>query len=350
MKILVVVVICNCLFGCGRIDTTIYQNCNFEDIRNIGRKNNIPFCIVLTDSSQNLSNEYCLQLQDNYKFLTHKAVYNVVDINLPINEWYLKWLCPVSTPLTCVFSPNGKLIDLIPGAARETFLYTEEAVKKMEVTDFHWSNQFKISKKKVIPLLNNLLEYQDMLNQGIYLSSELTLLVDSLYYPYSIYLKLTGELMMHDTISSITTAQSLIMFETPYSLRLYKDEFITAKKVINPDFDIINEPNIRIDRKIISISNCIINKTISIEIPVYNDGNKPLTISKIYTSCSCIEKAKNVDRIIINANSSVVIPFHFTPDMEGRISRDIFITSNAINLPILYINVLADVISDYKNN
>ena len=58
----------------------------------------------------------------------------------------------------------------------------------------------------------NLLEQKEILNQGVYLSSGFSELVDSLNYPYSIYLKLAGELMMHDIITSQITAKSLLEF------------------------------------------------------------------------------------------------------------------------------------------
>ena len=137
---------------------------------------------------------------------------HMADINVSVNEWYIKWLCPVTTPLTCVFSPEGDLVDLIPGATRETFLYSKEAINNLGPTDFHWPNYFHRNKKELIPLLNNLLEQKEILNQGVYLSSGFSELVDSLNYPYSIYLKLAGELMMHDIITSQITAKSLLEF------------------------------------------------------------------------------------------------------------------------------------------
>lgn len=274
----------------------------------------------------------------------------MADINVSVNEWYIKWLCPVTTPLTCVFSPEGDLVDLIPGATRETFLYSKEAINNLGPTDFHWPNYFHRNKKELIPLLNNLLEQKEILNQGVYLSSGFSELVDSLNYPYSIYLKLAGELMMHDIITSQITAKSLLEFETPFSLDLYKNEFITAKKVLDPAFDVTDEPSIRIDKDLILLPNCIKNQTIPIEFPVYNDGNKPLVISKIYMSCSCLKKVIDLDGNIIGANDSVVVQFKFTPDIEGEVSRDIFITSNSVNTPILHVNILASVVSDSKNN
>ena len=131
IKNIFVVIIVSCLCGCSDMVTTIYYNRTFEEIRDMGRSAHLPFCIVLTDSAQNLSNEYCKQLQTNYNSLICEAIYNVVNVELLVNEWYLKWLSPVSTSLTCVFSFDGQLIALIPGAARESFLYVKEAIKNL---------------------------------------------------------------------------------------------------------------------------------------------------------------------------------------------------------------------------
>ena len=84
-------------------------------------KNEKAFCIVLVDSTQELSRRYCLNLKNKGFVDTSKAIYNIADVNISSNAWYMKWLCPLSLPLTCVFSDTGTLIDLIPGATKETF-------------------------------------------------------------------------------------------------------------------------------------------------------------------------------------------------------------------------------------
>lgn len=340
-KILFVCVIC--FLGCAKKETVAYENSPFEDIYSLAGVNNSPFCIVLTDSNNNLSKEFIFQLETNYKSLLDKTILNIVDISSIENEWYIKWLCPTSIPLTCVFSPGGNLIDLIPGASKETFLYTEEAVNKMETTDFHWPNHFKTNKKNILPYLDNLLQQKIFIDEGIYSPLELSSLVDSLNYPYPYYLKLVGELMEQDTIGALQTAQSLIALETPALLELYKNEFITAKKVLNPDFNINEEPHIRVDSTNIYLSGCKQDETTPFEVLVYNDGDRPLNISKIHTSCSCLDQHKYVEDIIIKSKESFPIKFYFTPDTEGEIFRDIFITSNAINMPILHITVMANV-------
>lgn len=340
-KLLCIAVIC--LFGCNNTDTVIYENRSFNDIYSLAEINKSPFCIVLTDSMSNLSKEYIFLLEKNYRHLCDKAVFNLSDINYIENEWYIKWLCPMSIPLTCIFSPDGKLIDLIPGVSKETFLYTEEAINKAETTDFHWPNRFTMNKKSVLPFLDNLLQQKRDIDEGVYSPLELSRLADSLNYPYSNYLKLLGELMEQDTIGARQAAQSLMELETPASLELYKNEFITAKKVLDQNFDISKEPNIRVDSTNIYLTNCKQDEKTPFEVLVYNDGDKPLKISKIHTSCSCVEQHKYEGEIIIKPKKSSPIKFYFTPDTEGEIFRDIFITSNAINMPILHITVSANV-------
>lgn len=332
-----------CLYGCSSKDATIYFNKTFEEISSCAKAQSKQFCIVLIDSTQNSSKHYLTALRENYKDLPQKAIYNIVGVHDTENDWYFKWLHPVSLPLTCIFSPDGVLIDLIPGTSRETFLYTEEAVKTMEKTDFHFPNRFGVNKKKAIPLLNSLLRQKEYLNSGVYTPSEIDPLIDSLSYPYSKHLKLIGALMVHDTMAAQRAAAALLDLETPYCMELYKKEFITAKKVLNPDFNINTEPNIRVDRDSIRLDNCKIHERMPIDVAVYNDGDQPLKISKIHLSCSCLEQAANKEDIVIEANGSQVVKFYFTPENEGEVLRDIFIASNAINIPVLHINIVANV-------
>lgn len=77
------------------------------------------------------------------------------------------------------------------------------------------------------------------LDQGIYVPTVLSNPIDSLKYPYSFYWGIVGELMENDTVESKILARSMLELETPYYLQLFKNEFITAKKVLNPDFEIM---------------------------------------------------------------------------------------------------------------
>lgn len=161
------IIICLLLFNCNEHIYYNYSNQSFEDICSIAYKNEKAFCIVLVDSTQELSRRYCLNLKNKGFVDTSKAIYNIADVNISSNAWYMKWLCPLSLPLTCVFSDTGTLIDLIPGATKETFLYTTEAISDMKITNYHYPNRFKIPKYNAIHLLNQVLKCKMDLNRGM---------------------------------------------------------------------------------------------------------------------------------------------------------------------------------------
>ena len=337
------IIICLLLFNCNEHIYKIYSNQSFEDICSIAYKNEKAFCIVLVDSTQELSRRYCLNLKNKGFVDTSKAIYNIADVNVSSNAWYMKWLCPLSLPLTCVFSDTGTLIDLIPGATKETFLYTTEAISDMKITNYHYPNRFKIPKYNVIHLLNQVLKCKMDLNQGIYIPTALNNSIDSLVYQYSVYLGMVGELMDNDTIETKTLANLMMKLENPYYLELFKNEFITAKKVLNPNFKIDDEPNIRVNSEVVSLSDCAVSEDNVFVISIYNDGKYPLKVSRIFTSCSCLNLLDHTDEFVVSPNDSAMVSFNFKSEESGEVIRDVFITSNAINKPILYVKILASI-------
>lgn len=98
------------------------------------------------------------------------------------------------------------------------------------MTKFHYPNRFNLSKSRIIPLLNQILECKTNLDQGIYIPTILNNSIDSLKYPYPYYLKIIGGLMEEDTVKLRAVADSMIELENPYYLELFRKEFIVAKK------------------------------------------------------------------------------------------------------------------------
>lgn len=344
LKFSMLMILYLCMTGCWDVNIKTYMNKSFEDIYLLAKKSNSPFCIVLIDSCQELSREYSLHLCGDYRYLAKKSIYNFINIRTLKNEWYLKWLCPISMPLTCVFSSEGRLLDLIPGSDKESFLYVEKVLTTMTTTEYHWPNQFQMNKIAVLPFLNSILFNKRNLDRGVYIPDDIDRVIDSLSYPYSYYLKLTGALMIHDSIEAESAAKYLLNLKTPYIMDLYKNEFITANKVLNKDYEVDNDAVIQIENDSVNLFNCKINENFPVNINVYNVGCKPLIISKIHTSCSCIEELDKKDEIIINPKHSVVLKFNFNPDVKGDVYRSIYIASNAINMPIFHITIVATVV------
>ena len=321
-------------------ETSLYYNENFEEIYTHANETGCNFCIVLLDSTQELSNQYKKKLENVLS--SENAVFNLVDINKPENEWYVKWLCPISLPLSCVFTSDGTLVDLIPGSAKESFLYTKDALSKGKTTNYHYQNRFNEKKGIIIPLYDQILKCSIGLKEGTFVNFNDSVL-ESLKYPYPFYLRILGNLIENDTVNARLIAEGLIKLENPYYLSAYRNEFIIAKRTINPNFDISNEPNIRVSEDVITLSDSKVGEIVPFNIMIYNDGNQSLKVSEIYKSCTCLE-LKDSDNLTIFPKDSVKVHFTFRAEQQGEILRDIFITSNAMNTPILYVKVLANVL------
>lgn len=332
-----------CMIGCDRSVNEVYYDKSYNEISTIANDMERPFCIILVDSTQSLSQEYITQFDQKQDYITRKTIFCINDVNTPEGEWLLKWLCPTSLPLTCVFTSRGDLIDLIPGTSIETFLYIDEAVKNSATTSFHWPNLFKKDKQRVLPLLNSLLTNKKFLDQGVYLPEDIDNVIDSLPYPYSYYLKLTGILMEQDSVEARSVAKQLLALETPYIMELYKREFITAKTILNKDYKIENDAVIRVDQNMINLRDCKVGESTPVYVDVYNDGKELLVISKIHVSCSCLEQIDAMEQVTVNPGQSTMLKFNFTPDVKGDVFRDIFIASNGVNMPIFHICVVATV-------
>lgn len=326
--------------SCNKNNSILYDN-SFNELFLLAEEENKPFCLVLVDSMQDQSKKYLLSLKSEYKHLTKKAVYGIVNVEKQDSGWYMKWLCPLSLPLTCVFSPKAQLIDLIPGSAKESFLYIEKTIKNKSTSEFHWPNHFGMPKHKIMPLLNDLLSCQNSILKGVPVTEELNSINDSLKYPYILHLKILNSLLENDTLTAKRIAKTLLEIESPYYLEFYKSEFIGAKTLLDSDFNIMNEPRIRVDSQEINLDGCTVGKKMPIELTIFNDGNKPLCISQIITSCTCLKSLNENDTVMVDPLTSTVLLFDFIPDVKGELFREIFIASNAINTPILNIDIVA---------
>lgn len=322
----------------------IYYGLGFEEVSAFARGRNRPLCIVLVDRMQYLSGEYERALRKDHANIAGRAVYNIVDIEAPGNDIYTKWLSPLSVPLTCVFSPAGELIDLIPGDGGESFSHIGQAIESRAATSFRWSNRFGLEKARAVPILRDIWRSREVVSSGIFLPRELGRLVDSLKYPYIAALKMQGELMVGDSVSARTTAREMLEMGGPYNLNLYKAEFITAHMVLDPGFDISGEPVIRVEPESVILGERPADKIVPVNITVYNDGGKPLEISNIVPNCSCLRQLGmgRGETLTIAPRDSVVLSFALSPYEEGEVDGGVLLTSNGINKPILNIDIQAN--------
>jgi hypothetical protein len=333
-------IVCLCLFGCNNA-ATVYQNKAFEDMCSLARAGNRPFCIVLSDSTQLLSKEYVMYLQENYKYLVEKAIYNMVDVNSPENRWYVKWLYPASIPLTCVFSADGALIDLIPGAARETFLYTNLALTKMATTDYHCPNKFQLSKVDLVFAMNDVLQSKVKLDKNENASPLIDSAITKIRYPYNLFIKLQNDSKLHDSLSMSNTFSELLSINDAYTYLHYIEELTEAKKIMDPEYDISQEPFLEITPSIVEMGNCEYRDNKIFYITLKNRGKSAIRVLDVETSCSCVTNLEN-KKYKIAPFDSIRLSFSFTAEQKGKIERGCYFISDARN-PVVDVRIAASV-------
>ena len=121
--------------------TGITWDKEFHVVQRTALEKNQNFCITLIDTTNRTSQIYLERLYEH----TPDAIFNLVNAEPGIANWYSQWLYSISTPVTCIFTPEGKLIDIIPGASRKCFRCIKEVAENGKMTrNLAYYNNFSI--------------------------------------------------------------------------------------------------------------------------------------------------------------------------------------------------------------
>ncbi len=327
------------VFSCkNRQNIELYYDVTIPDLLNICKTRKI--CFVLADTSSLEFKKYINNLRAYHNHLSQTAIINVIDVYNPQNRWYLKWLNPVSYPLTGILDNRLNLIDLIPGASYESLSYIDDCLEKGTTTPFHWPNHFGNTKEELLKPLSDLLDLKLLFDTGIYDA----LLADSINLPNSIELLsliAQGESTLPDVdIEKISDVNKHILtLITPLNKELYRDDYLRARMFSDPKFTVSNEPSISVVPSQISINVSTLDQDYTFPIYVKNLGELPLNLS-LRWSCSCLSHM-GTREYTVSGKDSIKLLFNYNPNNLEEQFREILILSNSINSPILKIPVHA---------
>lgn len=306
------------------------------------KKSNLPFCIVLLDSTNFSSIEYINALNE-YKISNNSVIYNFADIHFKDNQWYGKLLLPQIYPVTCVFNHIGQLIDLIPGSSKESFVYIDKVIKtENPCLEFHYNQKYDKDKIEVIRFINSAIDLKSKTDYNQHVINKIDSLLQIIEHPYLLYLKLHNQLQFSEENKAKETAEQLLIFDSAQDLFEYYDELFFANQLLDSTYNSKTAPLIASTSNKIELSKCDINHTYDLDINIINEGEKPLKISDILTSCSCV-KLISTKKHIVNSGESLILKIEFTPDAIGEIFREVYIASNYLNTPIYKISINANV-------
>lgn len=300
-------------------------------------------CILLIDSLQHGTAELLnSRLTGEFAYLSGKMIFSIVDILAAENRWYEKWLCPVATPLACVFSPDGALLNLLPDLTYESFAYMEKTVREAQAdSEYHCYNRFGMSKNEYVAAMNSVLQAKRNFDAGKNIKTLIDSVVTKIKYPYSLFLKLRNEEKQNDAINLIHTCEELLSVNSAYELLLYGEELIAAKKILDPSYDIAHEPYLEVSPAVVEVGRCEYRARKPFYIVLKNAGNKPVKIVTVKTSCSCVAYLGSSAYEIL-PHDSIRAPFEFAAEQKGHVERGCYFVSNARN-PVVDVKILATV-------
>ena len=316
-----------------QVTTQIKYEMSFETLVQLAEDTGKNFGIVLFHPDCSLCERLQSQLYYNAALSSSRGViYNIVDVTLPHNQWYLQLTLLGGFPAMLLFSPQAELIATVRGAAPVVL----DCIRSIWAGDtdcvrYHHSRVLRqqASHEGILTALNLLIQAKRKIERGEDATAELNEAMQIIYYPYLVWLQAKNEKNLGNTENAVLWARQLLTFqEQPYA-DLYQDLFWAARYIINPDFDIAMLPQLVLDKDFVNIGNLQLNEKVEFAIPLRNEGKERLLISNINVGCSCLTLLDEPP-LGLAPGEETVMQLAFTAEQRGEIMRRITIATNGV--------------------
>jgi hypothetical protein len=322
----------------------VYEK-SFEEMTHLAAAEGKDFCIVLSNPDCPPCEVLHNRLFDEVSFAVgEKVIFNIVDVTLPENRWFQQFILSKSQPTTLVFSSSVELKAIIQGASRANTECIKNVIDgKPECVRYRNNLLFSESVKSedAMKSLNLILTAKRKIENNQDATTELAESMQTLYYPYSLWLQIQNEQNKGNTEDVVFLARQMLTFQEPWHAVLYNDLFLASRQVIDPDFDIVNMPILEVETDHIHLGDLQLNDKVEIRIKLKNTGKETLVIHDIGISCSCLTLLSE-KRYWIEVDDEGYLLLQFTAEHKGEILRNVMVTNNGIT-PIQTITVRAKV-------
>jgi len=328
----IAIVICGSFYSCKNERSLILYDKEFKTVEDIAKKQNKVFCIVLTRPDCPPCEVYIQNLGERYNLLAPKAVFNIVNVSLPENQWYQHWICSGASPTTCIFSPEGQLIAVVSGVKASAMQCIESAIVDDAACSTYFYEKHYPEKSDAIPMLNALLSCKWQLDRGEDISFEIQAYLGKKAYPYPVYLKCLNEEKQGRHEEAVYWAKRLLtqaFGSDMYYSRVYNNIYGEMKSILDPGYTPDTDAVLSVVNEL-RLDSCPLHQPVSFNLELTNTGKSPLTIRDIGLSCDCI-KLLSENTLSLMPGESKKVYFTFTSETQGEVYRDITLFSDAIN-------------------
>lgn len=272
-----------------------------NDICNIAYESDGNTYIIISDSVEETE-----KLLENNFSISNPVI---IDAALPQNEWYVKWLNTDELPVTCLFSSKCELLKIEYGI---------QGIPENENT---------------VAELNQIFQNQRYIELGADMGEEVDFSMLTMPYPYVYYQNLLCSILANDKVRMEMAAYAFLDFENVGRYAdSYRDEFRIAHSILDQ-----NVAGPEIHTEIDS------DTKYRLKLSITNAGNDNLIISRIGISCPCLTKNFESDFMTIAPGKEKRLQFDIiNEDSATDINKEILIFSNAVNYPVLKLDVLND--------
>lgn len=255
------------------------------------------------------------------------AIYNVVDVQLPENNWYTQWLCLGTFPTSCLFDADGHLTAVINGASNSSMDCLAQSVDgQTKCADYYYTTHFPVIGNK-IDMLNEMLDCQRAMERGEDAAAALDEVLKKCDYPWLVWLKIQNEIKQGRSENAAILAERMSQFSEPIFLTCYADILQQSKYIANPAYSPDDEAKLVIPEEI-KLADCIVSEPREFNVEISNEGKMPLSISDIQMSCTCMELLSDKQLTLAPGEKSTV-RVAFTADSAGDFFREVLFFSNS---------------------
>jgi len=322
-------------YSCKNTNTklVVFYGQELEYMKDIAKKKNKMLCVVLSRPDCPPCEHYVQNIDELYKHLASKAIFNIVNVSLPENQWYLHWLCTGGSPTTCIFSPDGELIAVVAGIKRNAVECIKLSIAgDTQCADYFHARHYFAKDGQRMQALNALLSGKQNLDKGEDIRHIISASLNQSTNPYAIYLKSLNEEKQGHHEEAVFWAEQFLdaISSNSYYSRVYSNVLGQIKTIINPNYSPFDEGMLSVTKEL-SLGDHQLNQSTPFSLMLTNTGKSPLLVHDIRLSCSCV-KIKGERRLALQPGESQKMEFIFTADVKGNVIREITFFSNGVYL------------------
>ena len=344
--LLAALILSTLFYSCNNTRTTdhlvVLYDKEFDYVKERARKERRVFCIILSRPDCPPCQHYIKHLGELYRDVTSNVMFNIVDVSLPENHWYMHWLVTGGSPTTCVFSPRGELRAVVPGVTKSAIECVRASIAgNARCADYFHQNHFSADGNP-IQLLNALLTCKQNLNNGKDISKDIEPYLEQTNHPYAIYLKALNEKEQGRVEKAAFWAERFLSNVNAgrYYSRVYANLVGQVNMIIDPNY-IPGEAGVLSVVDELPLGNRKFQESTPFSLTVSNTGQSPLSVFHVEVGCSCLRLLSDA-RQTIQPGEARKLNFTFTADIRGDVSRNIVFVSNGVN-PVETVKITARV-------